>query len=106
LIAAKPEPLFFLSAKEGRVAMAEVALLNKLPIGTVWLGQRAVAYVKAHPQDKDGAEALALTVRATHYACSGQNKDPAQQAVSKEAFEMLHRLYPKSTWAEKTQYYY
>ena len=101
-----PLHMEFLSASEIKQAADEVARLNALPDGSVWLGQRAIAYVKAHPDDKDAAEALALTVTATHYSCSGQSEDPAQKAVSKEAFELLHSKYPKSEWALKTKYYY
>jgi hypothetical protein len=79
--------------------------LNTLPGGVVWLGRRAIAYVKEHPDDKDGAEALGLTVRATRYGCFLE-KDGDKKAVSKEAFTMLHRLYPKSDWAARTPYYY
>lgn len=68
-------------------------------------GQRAIASVKAHPDDKDAPEALALTVRATRYGCNVE-KGVAQKTVSKQAFELLHRLYPKSPWTAKTPYYY
>lgn len=96
----------FLTAEEKKQAADEAAKLNALPSGTVWMGQQVIAYVQAHPGDKDGAEALALTVRATHFSCSGESDTNGQKALSKEAFEMLHRLYPKSEWAIKTKYYY
>lgn len=98
-------PAMFLSPEERAEAERERVQLNSLPLGVVWLGQRAIAYVKANPNDKDGAEALALTVRATRYGCF-VNKDAAQKAVSKQAFDLLHRLYPKSPWTAKTPYYY
>lgn len=98
-------PVAFLSPEERARAEQERAKLNALPLGVVWLGQRAMDYVKAHPGDKDGAEALALTVRATHYGCYAE-KDAARKALSKQAFELLHKLYPKSPWAAKTPYYY
>jgi hypothetical protein len=44
------------------------------------------------------------------YGCfvGGDTDKPAleQKAVSKEAFTILHRLYPKSPWTAKTPYYY
>jgi hypothetical protein len=106
VLAPAPGPMAFLTPQERRAAETERAHLNALPNATIWLGQRAIAYVKTHPADKDGAEALALTVRATHFSCSGEAKDPVQQAVSKTAFELLHRLYPNTEWARKTKYYY
>jgi hypothetical protein len=95
----------FLTQNEKSTAAEERDRLNALPGGVVWLGQRAIAYVKEHPDDKDGAEALGLTVRATRYGCFLE-KDGDKKAVSKEAFTMLHRLYPKSDWAARTPYYY
>jgi hypothetical protein len=97
----------FLSTSQRKDAQDENAHLNSLPVAGVWLGQRAIAYVKAHPEDNDAAEALALTVRVTHLSCSsGGSKEDGESAVSKQAFEMLHRMYPKSPWAAKTPYYY
>jgi hypothetical protein len=96
----------FLTASEKKQAADEAAKLNALPDGAVWMGRQVIAYLKAHPEDKDAAEALGLTVRATHLSCSGESDTNGQKAVSKEAFEMLHRLYPKSEWALRTKYYY
>ena len=96
----------FLTSQQKKDAADEDARLNALPVAAVWLGQRAIAYVKAHPDDKDAAEALGLVSRATHYSCSGGSDAKDQRAVSKQAFEMLHRMYPKSPWALRTKYYY
>jgi hypothetical protein len=103
-------PMAFLSKEERVSAAEERRRLNELPFGVVWVGRRTIEYVKAHPEDKDGAEALALTVRATRYGCFvGGDTDKSaveQKTVSKEAFTMLHKQYPKSQWAAKTPYYY
>jgi hypothetical protein len=104
-IAPGPGPLPFLTAAQGRQAEAERAKLNALPNATMWLGTRTLEYVKAHPQDKNAPEALALVVRATHYSCSG-NEEGAQRELSKSAFELLHKRYGNTEWARKTKYYY
>jgi hypothetical protein len=104
-MAAAPPPLPFVTAEQRLIADRERARLNALPNATMWLGQRALDYVKAHPDDKDAAEALALVVRATHYSCSGEDNGP-QRAISKEAFELLHTRYGNTEWARKTKYYY
>ena len=105
-----PFPLAFLTTLEGKAAADEQAKLNALPLGVTWVGRRTLDYVKAHPDEKDAPEALALVVRATHYGCyAGDEKAPAtleQKALSKEAFTLLHRRYPKTSWAAKTPYYY
>jgi hypothetical protein len=100
-------PLTFLTPEERDRAQKELETLKNLPPGVTWLGRRAIDYVKAHPDDPHAAESLYLTVRATRYSpYIDQAKQSAQQSVSKEAFELLHRRYPKSTWAAKTPYYY
>lgn len=98
--------LALLTAEQRQQATDEATRLDALPSGLVWTAKRAIEYVKAHPQDKDGAETLALIVQGTRYGC-GEYIDPKpQKEVSKEAFEMLHRMYPKGAWALKTKYYY
>ena len=106
-----PNPTF-MSSDEIVRADAEYQRLQKLPDSVVVIGQRVVDYAKGHPEDPQVPEALALTVRAGHYACetwspnsSGESKS-AYTPISKSAFELLHRSYPKSSWALKTRYYY
>jgi hypothetical protein len=96
----------FVTAEQRKQASDEAARLNALPAGLVWAAQRAMAYVKAHPDHKDAPEALALIVQGTRYGCDLGDKGTPQRTVSKDAFDMLHRMYPKSTWTAKTKYYY
>ena len=84
------------------------------PTGSVVIGKRVVAYARAHGDDPLAPEALALTVRATHYGAQDWTGDQAATQkseasvtdLSKEAFTLLHRRYPQSAWAKKTPYYY
>ncbi len=115
----EPQPISFLSREQQAVARAEYELLMQLPNAPAYLGRRVLDYAKEHPEDVDVPEALALTVRATHYACYGwgasaqgaqsadsKNAAVDNTAVSKAAFQLLHSRYPKSPWAAKTRYYY
>jgi hypothetical protein len=108
---AKPIPdpaLGFMPADALSRADSEYQQLQQLPDSVVVIGQRVMDYAKAHPDDSNIPEALALVVRAGHYACqsySGSDKSE-YTPVSKAAFELLHRRYPKSPWALKTRYYY
>jgi hypothetical protein len=87
-----------------------------LPDSASVIGQRVIDYSNAHPDDPNVPEALALTVRATHYACQSPDSYPKGKPpgdttteytpVSKAAFELLHKRYPKSPWTIKTPYYY
>jgi len=77
------------------------------------IGSRIVEYAKDHPSDPEVPEALWLVVRATHYGCqdwrnsgpTGTTANPTTE-VSKAAFQLLHKRYPKSPWTLKTPYYY
>lgn len=106
-----PVPAFMPAGDLAR-GVAEVQRLQQLPDSVIVIGQRVVDYARQHPDDPLVPEALALTVRAGHYACAayvpnatGQNGSE-YTPVSKAAFELLHRRYPKSPWALKTKYYY
>ena len=94
-------------------ADAESRRLEELPDSAAIIGQRVVDYARADPDDPQVPEALHLIVRAGHYACQTYTYDPANSspkseytAVSKAAFQLLHRKYPDSPWTKKTPYYY
>jgi tetratricopeptide (TPR) repeat protein len=67
-----------------------------------YLGKIILSWVRQHPKDRRNPEALALTVRATRFGCGGLST----KAVSHEAFQVLHRRYPRSAWARKTPYWF
>jgi hypothetical protein len=96
-----PAPLF-LSAAERKQALAENDTLAKLGTAPNLLASESIRWAKAHPKDARVPEALHLAVRATRYGCS----DASTPALSKQAFELLHRHYPNSEWTKKTKYYY
>jgi len=102
-----PIPSFMPSEALAR-ARAEYQHLQQFPDSVVVIGQRVLDYAKGHPDDPLVPEALALTVRAGHYACQtiGGSDQSEYTAISKAAFVQLHRRYPKSPWALKTRYYY
>jgi len=106
-----PPPAFFMPDQTAQGA-AEVQRLQQMPDSTVLIGQRILDYAKDHPDDPQAPEALALTVRASHYSCQTWNpkippaSQPKYQPVSKAAFEFLRQHYPKSPWTAKTPYYY
>jgi hypothetical protein len=106
-----PTPTF-LSPSDAALAKAEYQRLQDLPDSVALIGRRVVDYAKDHQDDPQVPEALALTVRAGHYACESWDPNRSADAksvytpVSKAAFELLHRRYPTSRWALKTPYYY
>lgn len=106
-----PAPAFIPQDQQA-LADSEYQRLQQLPDSAAVIGQRVINYANAHPNDPQIPEALALTVRATHYACQSLNSNASGTStssytpVSKAAFQFLHKNYPKSPWTAKTPYYY
>jgi hypothetical protein len=106
-----PEPAI-IPPDQQALADSEFQRLQQLPDSAALIGQRVIDYANAHPDDPQVPEALALTVRATHYACQSWDTKTSGVStsnytpVSKAAFEFLHKHYPKSSWTAKTPYYY
>ena len=98
----QPPSADFLPAAGRAQAASEWQKLAALPAGATWLGAQTLAFAQAHPQDPRVPEALHLVVNAGHYSCS----DAQTADNSRRAFELLHRRYPVSEWAEKTPYWY
>jgi hypothetical protein len=63
---------------------------------------QVVNWGNTKPDDPRVPEALYLAVRATRYGCTNDSTGK----FSKQAYDLLHKNYPKSTWAEKTKYWY
>ncbi|MFN7923352.1 MAG: hypothetical protein U0Q16_24840 [Bryobacteraceae bacterium] len=99
---ARPAAPPFLTDAERRQLDTEWETMRALEAGPTWLGRKAIAWAKAHPQDPRSPQALHLTVRATRWGCS----DGANSAISKEAFSMLHARWPRSEWTAKTPYWF
>lgn len=92
----------FLTAAQKAEAEKEWQRISMCGAGPNYLAAQVLEWAKAHPDDARLPEALHLAVRATRYGCA--DKDTPR--VSKAAFDLLHRRYPKSPWAAKTKYWY
>jgi hypothetical protein len=104
-----PEPAIF-TPVEQKAAAGQYAALLQQPTASFYLGHRVLDYAKDHPSDPAVPEALHLTVRSTRYGCDAYATTPEaskdRKAISKAAFQLLHRDYPNSPWTAKTPYYY
>jgi hypothetical protein len=98
----KMNPPRFVSTEEVLIAERERAELMKLGAAPNYLGSIVIEWAKKHPTDPRVPEALHLAVRATRFGCT----DQASGAISRTAFEVLHRRYPQSEWTKKTPYWY
>ena len=99
----KPLATAFLSAADKATAKAQVSKMKALGEAANYMGKIAIAYARSHPSDPRVPEALALTVKATHFGSTDQSKTTA---VSTQAFQILHRTYPGNPWTRKTPYHY
>jgi hypothetical protein len=68
---------------------------------TEFFGPPLIDYAARNRDDASVPQALHRLVFATRYACAS---GPGE--VSQAAFNMLHRNYPDSEWAEQTPYWY
>jgi hypothetical protein len=105
-----PIPSFF-TPQQAQAGAAQYEQVLALPCAPQFLGLQVLDYARAHPADRRLPEALALTVRATRYACLSWGRDEQQAgrentSVSKAAFEMLHQRFPGNPWTARTKFYY
>jgi hypothetical protein len=89
----------FLTSEERTAAKEELAALVELGQPQGYLAEEAIKWAQAAPRDLRAAEALASVVRRGRWSCSVPSS-------SRQAFETLHRLFPKSVWAQQTKYWY
>ena len=83
-----------------RTAIRNTALMRETA-ATAYFGPHVLRYAKQHLDDPRMPRTLHRLVFATRHAC---HRAPGE--VSREAFELLHRHFPASEWAEKTPYWY
>ena len=87
----------------------ELGDLSTIEAAPTYLGKQAIAWARDASwfdrwwEGDDIAEALALTVRATRWGCT---RDGSDAALSREAYLLLHQLFPDSAAAARTRYWY
>ena len=92
-----------ISRSERSTAEKEIARLQQIGSGQSLVAPIILAWVKSHPEDPLAPEALHRIVRVVRYGC---HVDAANGELSKAAFDLLHRRYPKSEWTAKTPYWF
>src|SRR5262249_24428210 len=92
----------FLTKQQIALVQQQTTKLSKVEGAPNYLGNIALTYAKAHPNDPRVPDALAWTVKCTHYGMT----DDQTQKISKEAFAVLHTKYPTNPWTKKTPYWY
>ena len=99
----QPAAPSFLTQSDLEASESEWARLRRYASARHWFGRTVTAYAEAHPDDPAVPEALHRFVRITRNAeCS----DKDLSVLSRQAFRILHRRYPDSSWAKKTPVHY
>jgi len=96
-----PSPQF-LSNADRQLAAEQWKRLHAVGAAPEYLLRATLAWARRSPNDSRVPEALSRAIRAGHLGCA----DKTSTALSKQAFQLLHRRYPKTAWAKKTPYYY
>jgi hypothetical protein len=92
----------FLNETQKSMAKDEWQRLSRLDTAPNYLCSQVINWAKRNPDDPRVPEALHLAVRSTRYGCVNEKTS----SFSRQAFQLLHRQYPKSVWASKTKYWY
>ena len=91
----------FLKAGQG-LGARQFAALQALGTAPNYLCKMAIDWATANPNDPRSPEALHLAVRSTRYGCT----DKETGKWSKAAFDLLHKRYPNTKWANATKYWF
>ncbi len=92
----------FLTADEQARAAREWQTLDAIEAAPDYFGREVLAWAATHPTDARVAEALHRVVRATRLGCTSDTSGD----VSREAFTLLHKRFPRSEWAKLTPYWF
>ncbi len=84
------------------IALRQAAALQALGTAPNYLCRIAIEWAEKNPTDARAPEALHLAVRSTRYGCT----DKETGRWSKAAYDLLHRRYPNTTWANNTKYWF
>ena len=80
----------------------QFAALQALGTAPNYFCKVAIEWATANPNDPRSPEALHLAVRSTRYGCT----DKETGKWSKAAFDLLHKRYPNTKWANATKYWF
>ena len=101
----------FLTPAQKKQAQLEQKKWLALPVRSAYLAGPILAWAKQKPADPEAAKALHFLVAATRLECPGGDARLPESTEykaphSREAYQLLHQLYPQSEWAKKTKYYF
>jgi hypothetical protein len=93
-----------LSQRDRTIAGDEIRRLHDEGSAQSFVAPLIFKWAATHPDDPLVPQALHRLVVVTRYGCS--YSDPSTSRVSKTAFELLHKKYPRSPWTARTPYWF
>ena len=99
-------PAQFLTEAEQSQLGAERAVLDALPLRSRWLSEPLLGWAATKPDSVEAPKALHFLVASTRMECGSDETKPTGMTPSRKAFDLLHALWPKSEWAQKTPYWF
>ena len=97
----------FMSEEARAQAQKEQQQLRALPVRSSYFAPTLIEWAKQKPADPEAPKALHFLVASTREECYAiERPGQAKPQYSRQAFQLLRKLYPKSEWAAKTRHYY
>jgi hypothetical protein len=100
-----PALLAWLKPDEVAERAAEIGVKPTMPVESQTLGDAVIGWARSHPKDPRLAGDLASVVTQWKYSYHPQGT-PQYVPQSREAFTLLHKLFPRSQEARDTRYFY
>ena len=102
-------PPRFLSQAELADRAQEQANFKTEAFTRKWLADHLIPWAKAHPNDPDLPRAFHYYIYRKvgwHVGYVEQNPNDAPRNDSRDAFRLMHKLWPKDPWTKITKYWY
>jgi hypothetical protein len=100
----------FMAGERLAEAQKEQDILRRLPLRTEYLAPTLLEWAGKKQADEEAPKGLHFLVASTRMECPYGTDKPEKEQLrarySREAFDMLHKLYPASKWAKATKYFY
>lgn len=100
----------FMPAERLAEADKEQDVLRRLPLRSEYLAPPLLEWAGKKQADEEAPKALHFLVASTRMECPYGTAKPEKEQLrarySREAYDMLHKLYPASKWAKATKYFF
>ncbi|MFL6660170.1 MAG: hypothetical protein ACJ8GW_18945 [Massilia sp.] len=104
------EPPRYLSAASLADAEKEQQQLLNLPLRTEFIAPVLLEWAGKKQKDEEAPKALHFLVASTRMECPYGTAKPEKEQLrarySRQAFDILHKVYPNSSWTADTKYFF